>query len=64
MGDRWKHLKAYLTNTYVIGNGDKDGNSTPILKYKYISEDQWNKFVKAPTTKEYLVWGNNSFSMA
>ncbi len=48
-GRAWKDFKSDLANTYIYGDGDKEGNKTPVGVYPAIDEDTWQKFFKIRT---------------
>ena len=54
-GTRWNSFKTALDTTYISGNGDTDGNKTPLNKYKYIDEETWLQFVKIRESPEFKV---------
>ncbi|MCH85866.1 hypothetical protein A2U01_0006718, partial [Trifolium medium] len=53
MGERWKQFKTLLSNVYVFGKGDKNGNATPFETYKFITKEEWDLFVQSRQTEEF-----------
>lgn len=51
----WKDHKSKLASTYIFGEGDADGNRSPVGVYPYISQPIWDDFVKIRRSSEFQV---------
>lgn len=55
-GERWRGFKIQLTHDYIKHPINEDGleYKPPYLRYSFINQYTWEKFVKSRTTSEFL----------